>query len=227
MAGNSSTFRVDLLLHSLKEIQQEKNCLEHKLAERRSRRRELENLLDIENNKFTQMKEGHEKLQETMKVAQLKETQTQSMANRLEESNQQKRKNIDELNRKLSAEKEKQLQNVENFEKELADIANQLMNARTFYDDSSLNKGISETEFYKSELQNKVENCQQEHFDLQQRLQTLSINDRITDLPDIPMELRKEIWALFKDENTDAKDLLKRKKESLQQISQKLTTLKA
>lgn len=31
---------------------------------------------------------------------------------RLEESNQQKRKNIDELNRKLSAEKEKQLQNV-------------------------------------------------------------------------------------------------------------------
>lgn len=173
------------------------------------------------------MKEGHEKLQETMKVAQLKETQTQSMANRLEESNQQKRKNIDELNRKLSAEKEKQLQNVENFEKELADIANQLMNARTFYDDSSLNKGISETEFYKSELQNKVENCQQEHLDLQQRLQTLSINDRITDLPDIPMELRKEIWALFKDENTDAKDLLKRKKESLQQISQKLTTLKA
>nr|XP_034328258.1 spindle pole body-associated protein CIK1-like [Crassostrea gigas] len=227
MAGNSSTFRVDLLLHSLKEIQQEKNCLEHKLAERRSRRRELENLLDIENNKFTQMKEGHEKLQETMKVAQLKETQTQSMANRLEESNQQKRKNIDELNRKLSAEKEKQLQNVENFEKELADIANQLMNARTFYDDSSLNKGISETEFYKSELQNKVENCQQEHLDLQQRLQTLSINDRITDLPDIPMELRKEIWALFKDENMDAKDLLKGKKESLQQISQKLTTLKA
>lgn len=103
-----------------------------------------------------------------------------------------------------------------------------------------------------------MENCQQEHFDLQQRLQTLSINDRITDLPDIPMELRKEIWyvslylsvllitqrktpklvsciltravffrALFKDENTDAKDLLKRKKESLQQISQKLTTLKA
>lgn len=39
-----------------------------------------------------------------------------------------------------------------------------------------------------------VENCQQEHLDLQQRLQTLSINDRITDLPDIPMELRKEIW---------------------------------
>lgn len=33
--------------------------------------------------------------------------------------------------------------------------------------------------------------------------------------------------ALFKDENTDAKDLLKRKKESLQQISQKLTSLKA
>lgn len=33
--------------------------------------------------------------------------------------------------------------------------------------------------------------------------------------------------ALFKDENTDAKDLLKRKKESLEQISQKLTTLKA
>lgn len=33
--------------------------------------------------------------------------------------------------------------------------------------------------------------------------------------------------ALFKDENTDAKDLLKRKKESLKQISQKLTTLKA
>lgn len=90
-----------------------------------------------------------------------------------------------------------------------------------------MNKGISETEFYKSELQNKVENCQQEHLDLQQRLQTLSINDRITDLPDIPMELRKEIWALFKDENTDAKDLLKRKKESLQQISQKLTSLKA
>ncbi|XP_022340481.2 uncharacterized protein LOC111135066 [Crassostrea virginica] len=227
MTGHTSAFRVDLLLHSLKEIQQEKNCLENKLAERRSQRRELENLLDIENNKLTQMKEGHEKLQETMKVAQLKETQTQAMANRLEDSNLQMRKNIGELNQNLSTEKERQLQNLEKFEKELSDIANQLICARQFYDDAFLTKEIGETEFHKSDLQSNVASCHQEQLDLQEKLHKLSESSKINDYQDIPIELRREIENLFKEENLAAKELLRGKRVMLQQMSEKLASLKA
>lgn len=225
MSGSNSgpTFRVDLLLHSLKEIQQEKNCLENKLAERRSKRRELENLLDIENNKFSQMKEGHEKMQETMKVAQLKEAQTQSLANRMEESNQEMRESIKELNKKLMIEKERQTENVENFQKELSDIANHLINARSFYEDSSLNQVIGEAEFHKTDIQSKVVNCHQEYLDLQQRLENLSLHNKPCGYEDIPMEFRKEIWAMFKEENAAAKELLKRKREKLQTIKEEIT----
>ncbi|XP_048744794.1 uncharacterized protein LOC125657912 [Ostrea edulis] len=224
--GSGSTFRVELLLHSLKEIQQEKNCLESKLAERRSKRRELENLIDIENNKLSQMKEGHEKMQETMKVAQLKEAQTQSLANSIEESNQHMRENIDELNRKLIMEKQRHSDSVGNFEKQLSDIVNHLINARSFYEDSALKKVIGETEFHKTNLQSKAEVCHQDHLDLQQQLANVSACNKLRKYQDIPLEFRKEIRALFKEENAASKGLLRRKKEKLKEIEEKVASLK-
>ncbi|ESP05008.1 hypothetical protein LOTGIDRAFT_156257 [Lottia gigantea] len=223
MAAVEQNFRVETLLHNLKELQNEKTCLEQKLNEQRRKRRDAERHFEMVNMKWMQVSDMHQKMNETLKVAQLKVSQTQAQADSLEASNNKKREKIADLNKTIESEKQKQDKEVVKFEEELSKVSNMLMNARNFHQDENLESEYQKLESLQKEIINEKKCLSSEMENLSQVLETLTIEQKQDlDYPDITEDNRRTIWNLFKEENLKSKEFLEKKKQELEDVHTKL-----
>ncbi|KAK3586546.1 hypothetical protein CHS0354_022678 [Potamilus streckersoni] len=198
---SGSSVRLECLLHSLKEVQHEKTCLEHKLNEKRSKRQELESSVQGVNTKLMQVKDVHCKMLETMKVAQHKVEETQSQADSLDEANQSKRKSLKDLNNKIEAEKQKQAEEVSKFEEELSAITDQLRQAKKYYTDHNLERHIWDTVERQHGIETQDEGFEAEIEHLSHLVADLMKERKQCWNEDLPLEVRKQICYLFQQEN--------------------------
>ncbi|XP_064615462.1 uncharacterized protein LOC135479521 [Liolophura sinensis] len=202
MAG--PVFKVDNLVNNLKELQQEKSCLEQKLNELRDKRRKLESLVATVKTKHAQVSDTNAKMMETLKVAQHKVMQTQTQANSLENSNTEKRATIANLNEKIENEKLLQLEQVQDFEKNLGTISADLNQARHFFTEDNLETEISGASEKIRDIDNKVMVSTSEVDNLSEELQKLSLRQSgtgDTDIYGVSLEERRQIWNMLQEEN--------------------------
>ncbi|CAC5418356.1 unnamed protein product [Mytilus coruscus] len=203
------SFKVETLLASLKEIQQEKSYLEQKLNERRNRRRQLEQELESVNGKYLQIKDVHTKMNETLKVAQHKVSQTQSLADSLDDRNEYYKKSIEDLNQKLNVEKKGQMEEVTQFEENLSLVSDNLCSARTVFTDENLQNCLTEAENIEKKLHERVISYQNSLLGMEAEFDKLKINPKQEPYySDIPVELRRDMWLLFQDEHHKATECL-------------------
>ncbi|XP_071084427.1 synaptonemal complex central element protein 1-like [Haliotis cracherodii] len=196
----SSNFKVDSLLISLKDLQSEKNCLEQKLNKRREKRRQCECELERVEGKMMQVSDVHRKMVETLKVAQLKVTQTQGQTDSLEEANQRRRDRIAGINNNIANEKIKQQENVNSFEDKLSELTEDLMKARAHYKDENLHNLLVSSKEKLDELTQNLNNRNQEVKRLTDALEQLKSQTDDKE-QEIPEETCKHIWQMMKDEN--------------------------
>lgn len=142
MSEKGVTFRIDIILQSVNELRQEKRTLEQRYIDDKSRNKSLESKLEQDTTRFNQIKERNIKMQETVKVAEQKVSQTESQADRLTEINDGKKKVIGELNDKIKQEMEKQEHDVAEFEEKLLELTQMFRNAKVVYEKDTLNKEI-------------------------------------------------------------------------------------
>ncbi|KAL5004361.1 hypothetical protein ScPMuIL_017817 [Solemya velum] len=221
MATTVSTgFRVDALLHSLKELQNEKNCLEQKLNEQREKRRELEKSLNSVNAKYLQVSDINTKMVETLKVAQHKEAQAQSMANSLEETNTSQREQIDVLNNKIENEKANQFQEIQTFENQLSQITEELKICREFYSEIHLEGEISDVQKKKTEFGEKIEDMNTKVEEITIKMEKLlQHRSEIENNDDgVPLNVRQDIWDALMNEKKSYEQYLKEVRNTIEEL---------
>lgn len=165
-----------------------------------------------------QVKDIHTKMNETLKVALHKVAQTQSLANSLDGNNLSFKKGIVDLNQQIDAERKKQMEEVIQFEDNLADVSNQMLSARNIYSDENLNCCWTEAEKLEQELNQKVinyQNCLREMETDFEKLKLKPVEEPYFN--DIPVDLRKTLWSFFQDEHRKAN-------KCLQEIQNDLTS---
>ncbi|KAK6194520.1 hypothetical protein SNE40_000142 [Patella caerulea] len=223
MSTTENNFRVESLLHSLKEVQNEKCCMERKLTEQRNKRRNMEREFETVNMKLIQVTDIHHKMMETMKIAQLKVSQTQAQADSLEEGNEKRRGKIADLNRRIEREKEKQNTEVAKFEEELSELASKLMTARNCHKDDHLEETLKNLESEKRQLGKHKNLLKSEVDKLAQTLESITLQQRLgVDYPDINEETRRQIWQLFKEEHCECKDYLNKLSNEVDDVQTQL-----
>ncbi|XP_067668009.1 synaptonemal complex central element protein 1-like [Haliotis asinina] len=213
----SSNFKVDSLLISLKDLQSEKNCLEQKLNKCREKRRQCECELERVEGKMMQVSDVHRKMVETLKVAQLKVTQTQGQTDSLEEANQKRRDRIADINKNIANEKIKQQENVNSFEDKLSELTEELMKARAHYKDENLHNELVSNKEKLDELTETFRKRNQEVDTLVDAFEQLKSQADEKD-HEIPEETCKHIWQMMKDENQTIHSYLNQLQKDLKVI---------
>lgn len=190
-------------------MKSEKSCLEQKLNERRNRRRLLEQLLENVNVKYLQMKDIHSKMTETLKVAQHKASQTQSLANSLDANNQCFKRSITDLNQKAEKEKKIQMENVAQFEDNLLEVSNAMFVAREIHLEENLRNCISHAEKAELELNLKFKNYLNSFKEMELNVHNMKLVPEIVpDYNDFYVEQRKDLWLFFLNEHKEANKCL-------------------
>ncbi|XP_029208917.2 structural maintenance of chromosomes protein 1A-like isoform X2 [Acropora millepora] len=141
-SSSSPNFRIDVIVSSLRELQQEKERLQQLCSEESARCRSLELKLDACQAKYFQSKERNLKMLETVNAAKQKVLQTQIQANRLKELNDGKRAKIEELHKEINEEMKKEQTELGAFEEKLSELTNQFRNARNYYAEENVQREI-------------------------------------------------------------------------------------
>lgn len=149
-------------------------------------------------------------MNETLKVAQHKVSQTQSLADSLEERNQYFKHSIEDINKKIEAEEKLQNDEVTQFEDSLSEVSEKLFSARTSFSEENLQKSLAQTEDLERKLTDQVNNNAKKLEDMEEDYTKQKSEQHIEEPPycEIPVEIRKEVWSLFEDENKKAKECL-------------------
>ncbi|BFZ00822.1 hypothetical protein BsWGS_03861 [Bradybaena similaris] len=149
--------RMESLFFSLKELQNEKICVEQKLHEVKLKRHSLEQEIGHVTSKCNHVQEKHRRMSEILAVAQQKVDQTMATALSLQADIEQSRPKLDELQNAIEAEKKLQLQKIEEFETSLLKISSQLFSARDFYKTCNLKNEINNTHKAQIELEHQAD----------------------------------------------------------------------
>lgn len=178
MSEKGVTFRIDIILQSVNELRQEKRTLEQRYIDDKSRNKSLESKLEQDTTRFNQIKERNIKMQETVKVAEQKVSQTESQADRLTEINDGKKKVIGELNDKIKQEMEKQEHDVTEFEEKLLELTQMFRNAKVVYEKDTLNKEIISWKENMEVFHMQAENKNVELTDITKAFESLSMETK-------------------------------------------------
>ncbi|XP_041358224.1 synaptonemal complex central element protein 1-like isoform X2 [Gigantopelta aegis] len=189
-------FKIDSLLHSVKELQNA-------------------------NVKLVQVNDIHIKMSETLKVAEMKASKTQSQALCLEEANQVKREKILDLNTKIEFEKVEQQEDTDHFEEELVGLASQMKTSRLFYENENVEKEIVSSENEITDLEGK--SCENHQLIEQLTKDLCRIKSHISiDDDGISDETRRLVWLMVKKENHSLHKFLNRLQDELDSINENL-----
>ena len=168
---------IELLFNTARDLQKERQVLEQRLKERRSRRTQLESSLERLRTKYHQVKDVNTKMTETLKVAQYKVMETQNQLRLLEETNIQKRASLSELNAQLKMEKESQHRAREDFEHKLARMAEMLIDAKNAHTDVTLKSELSAVTLGTKKHDHKSDQKRQDILETELQLNKLKLNE--------------------------------------------------
>lgn len=153
LGGN---IRVENLIYTLKELQNEKVCLEQKLQEQDLQKQSLEQTLEQESNKCAHVQEKHRRMAGTFAVAQQKVDTTLTACVNLQEEIEKLKPQMELLQQAIAEEKKQQRRNIEAFEAALGEISAELFHARSFYKKDALQNQINLAKKEAGELEHKA-----------------------------------------------------------------------
>ncbi|XP_048588257.1 synaptonemal complex central element protein 1 [Nematostella vectensis] len=155
--ASSPEFRVDVIFHSLKELQHEKQLLEARLQEQKEKLQEVEALLEAADSRYRQCSERHVKMVETVHVAKEKVLQSENQAKRLNELNGNKQQKVQELNRRIKEVEAMEDEEYKSFEERLEGLTDKIRSAKTYYTTENLESEIQHWSTTRDETDKKAE----------------------------------------------------------------------
>ncbi|KAK3753697.1 hypothetical protein RRG08_038344 [Elysia crispata] len=155
--AQSCNLRVENLVYTLKELQNEKACLEQKLQEQDMKKHSLEKSLEQESNKCAHVQEKHRRMAGTFAVAQQKVDTTLTTCMSLQEEIELIKPEMEKLQQSIQEEKRQQHKNIKEFEEALSEISAQLFQARNFYKKTTLQDETALAMKVAMELESKAE----------------------------------------------------------------------
>ncbi|XP_025079330.1 centrosomal protein of 135 kDa-like isoform X2 [Pomacea canaliculata] len=215
--------RFESLIHSLHELQNEKNCLEQRFNEKKTQSENLEKQVEQCNVKLFQAREMYQKMLETQKVAQQKVAQTQAQVDCMHESNKVFSDKIKDLNIKIKEERERASKNVQDFDKHMSALADSLVSARKFYKTEVLQQRVQEIENKLQSSSKQDEDNREEVIVLTKTLENLQLTQAApySKSDGVPYEERLLFWSLLEQEEREVSLYL----QKLQAERQTLCTL--
>ncbi|XP_078694748.1 synaptonemal complex central element protein 1-like isoform X3 [Branchiostoma floridae x Branchiostoma belcheri] len=172
-------FRVEDLLVSVRELQKEKSFLEQELAESKRRTKETEKKLDEVSQQHRQISVLYNKMVETLKIAKHKVDQSQQMADKQEQVNQEKRNSLTELNSSIEREVQRQRQYSREFEGQLDELTDASHHAWLYFKAESIEKELQDLEAMKTEAERLAEQQEEEVSALTERLNGVKLQQGI------------------------------------------------
>ncbi|XP_078694746.1 synaptonemal complex central element protein 1-like isoform X1 [Branchiostoma floridae x Branchiostoma belcheri] len=200
-------FRVEDLLVSVRELQKEKSFLEQELAESKRRTKETEKKLDEVSQQHRQISVLYNKMVETLKIAKHKVDQSQQMADKQEQVNQEKRNSLTELNSSIEREVQRQRQYSREFEGQLDELTDASHHAWLYFKAESIEKELQDLEAMKTEAERLAEQQEEEVSALTERLNGVKLQQGIDTSMDelqediISYEMQQNLYRMFYEEN--------------------------
>ncbi|XP_072033005.1 uncharacterized protein [Amphiura filiformis] len=198
----------DLMVSTIRELQQEKARQEKTLTDLRRTRTQLERKSEAGIRELHLVKEKNEKLMETLKIAEHKLELSQKELDRQQIRNKDLECKIDALSKEIEEEKDRQQREVEDFQTKLAQLADQFIQAKTYYMDNNLAKEMSSIKKTKNSMENEAIAGGNEADKLADQLQQLNLQKEAliqeADLNGISLELQHQILETFLTEKSNA-----------------------
>ncbi|XP_068736963.1 synaptonemal complex central element protein 1-like isoform X1 [Montipora capricornis] len=234
VAGSSSpNFRIDVIVNSLRELQQEKERLQQHCNEERARCKSLEMKLDACQVKYFQSKERNCKMLETVNAAKQKVLQTQIQANRLKELNDEKGVKIQELRKEISEEIKKEQTELAMFEEQLFQLTDKFRNAKNYYTEENVQQEIEhwskQAECVKNDVSREDGVLQELTTTFHQlEMENKRAKDEVNNKFEFGLthEELKSTLKVFEEMNQETKDKLEISKQQLEQDLKRLDQAK-
>ena len=218
-------------MNGVKELQQEKSRLVHKLEELRRQRSVLEKNVEVLTSRRTQSRDVNAKMKETLHVAQNKVGQTQAQLDTLQKLVEEKQGKNLTLSKQVDQLKKSQLEETRDFEKGLVKLTDMFLEAKAFYKENNLEDKIEET---KESILSIKKNTEQKEKDVSDLIETfnqlaLEAEDQEEKLKSMPVSATEQetVHGLFAAEKDSAKlalDEVSTKKGQMEKDLQNLTS---
>ncbi|CAG5135270.1 unnamed protein product [Candidula unifasciata] len=211
--------RIESLFFNLKELQNEKACVEQKLHEVKLKRHSLEQEIEHAASKCSHAQDKHRRMSEILAVARQKVEQTMATSLSLQADIEQSRPKLDQLQDAIEAEKKLQLLKLEEFETSLLGMSSQLFSARDFYKNSNLQNEINSTQKAHMELEQQVYRENKNVENLTTRLEKLTQSEQSSAL--IKSGIEESLYICCRVMERDEEDIradLSRIQDELQEI---------
>lgn len=217
-------FKIEVILNSLKDLQDEKQQKEIILSQECTRRKQLEAKLEAAVAKHTTVSAKHAKIQEKECLAEQKVTQLLAQVKHYENITLEKRQIIEELNNNIQSQQRSQQEQITNFEEKMSELADRFRNSVHVYTEESLTLDIKDYKEKVKDLSNGVDSKQQNIQKLTDDVKKLQDKDRDDDM-DIDEHTREMVLNMFHSEKKAVHEMKNSTEEKLKNLQSEYDSL--
>lgn len=188
--------RVDVIVNSLKELQQERSNLDTKLNELRRKRFVVEKNVESLTGRYLQHRDVNSKLNDTLQVAQQKVNNTQQAIDALQKKCHAASKENQQLVDQAERTKSQEMEIMREFENQIVNMIEKFKYAQVFYRVDNLKKEITDCEKMHQEFETSAIETSQQTASLCDQFQRMNMEARAHEDMAKNLEIQPDVQEL-------------------------------